>query len=64
MDYQVGNGSARQVACTRAHGKYRYQQGIESFSYPFTIGAYHIIAGRYSRREVSKSDHYRGPIIN
>jgi hypothetical protein len=44
VGYEVGNSSAGQVACTRAHGKHGYQQGVESFSYPFTTGAHHIIA--------------------
>ncbi len=44
MGYQARNSSAGQVACTGAHGKHGYQQGVESFSYPFTIGAHHIIA--------------------
>jgi hypothetical protein len=50
--------------CIGAHGKHGYQQGVESFSYSFTIGAHHIIAGRHGRRKVSKSDHYRGPILS
>jgi hypothetical protein len=62
VGYQVGNGSAGQVACTGAHGKHGYQQDVELFSYPFTMGAHHIIAGRHGRRKGSKSDHYRGAI--
>lgn len=50
MGYQIGNSSCRQVACTGAYGKHGYQQDVESFSYPFTMVAHHIIAGRHEKR--------------